>query len=337
MGDVFMKKARERQLLRLLDMISGRTWTSESADTFVRELTLDSSLVSGRYKMSGGWKPADQGGTLLHIAMDEEVPGAVRALLEHGADPNAMYTDEDSAFAGWTPLHLWAGNYYSHKNYEAAEILLAAGADINSRDAEGYTPLCKSLSSSRGQDEQYAVSKIVRWLIEHGANVTISSNNGMSPVEIARKEFGSEELPQVLEVLALIEERSEPPSTVVEAARRGDAQALNTLLRQGSPNEQHDGRSALHWAVSSGQKDAVQALIDGKARLDATDNDGWTPLHVAAWNESIEVVRCLIQAGADRNLRENLRHMTAADMAAERRNVQLVSILRAEPASPKRR
>lgn len=42
-----------------------------------------------------------------------------------------------------------------------------------------------------------------------------------------------------------------------------------------------DGRSALHWAASSGSLEIVRYLIDQKATVDLPDNSGWTSLHIA--------------------------------------------------------
>ncbi len=84
---------------------------------------------------------------------------AVRALIAAGADINARsaapkYVDlYENACAGMTPLHLagypdpaivdFAGSTLASGSQpaEAARILLAAGADINARDADGRMPL----------------------------------------------------------------------------------------------------------------------------------------------------------------------------------------------------
>jgi ankyrin repeat protein len=51
-------------------------------------------------------------------------------LLAHGADVR-------SEAAGWAPPHLAAGN----GSLELAEVLLAAGADLEARGPDGRTPL----------------------------------------------------------------------------------------------------------------------------------------------------------------------------------------------------
>ena len=69
-------------------------------------------------------------------------------LLDRGVEVNAMTTNEIQA-----PLH-WSGA-------DVAELLIAKGADINVKDANGSTPL--SLAISKKNEE------IINLLKKHGA------------------------------------------------------------------------------------------------------------------------------------------------------------------------
>jgi 26S proteasome non-ATPase regulatory subunit 10 len=42
-----------------------------------------------------------------------------------------------------------------------------------------------------------------------------------------------------------------------------------------------DGRTALHWAASSGALDITRYLIDNGAEVDERDAGGWSALHIA--------------------------------------------------------
>ena len=89
---------------------------------------------------------------------------------------------------------------------------------------------------------------------------------------------------------------------VADAARRGDAEAVRTLLERGVDVQtaQADGMTALHWAAMRSDLDLAETLIYAGANLEATTRIGQhTPLHVASRTGQPTVVRALLGAGAD--------------------------------------
>ena len=50
----------------------------------------------------------------------------------------------------------------------------------------------------------------------------------------------------------------------------------------------------------------MQTMIDDGAYVNATDDNGWTPLHEAAYNGNAKVIPALVEAGADVNARDIL-------------------------------
>ena len=59
------------------------------------------------------------------------------------------------------------------------------------------------------------------------------------------------------------------------------------------------GETPLHRACYNGHLDVVRVLLEAGADLHATDNGGRTPLHRACDNGHLDVVRVLFEAGAD--------------------------------------
>ena len=89
---------------------------------------------------------------------------------------------------------------------------------------------------------------------------------------------------------------------LVEAAKRQDAAAGRSLLKQGaSPNDsQPDGATALHWAAMSGDLELAEMLIVAGANVRATTRLGtYTPLYLASQQGHGPVIQALITAGAD--------------------------------------
>jgi len=87
---------------------------------------------------------------------------------------------------------------------------------------------------------------------------------------------------------------------VIEAVRRRDQKALNTLLNAKADVNaaQPDGATALAWAVHLGQREMADALIKAGANVNAADEHGDTPLTLASANGDGVLVQKLLAAGA---------------------------------------
>jgi ankyrin repeat protein len=64
------------------------------------------------------------------------------------------------------------------------------------------------------------------------------------------------------------------------------------------------GATEAHIAAREGYLDGLRQLVEVNEEIvNAQDQNGWTPLHEAVRSKNIEVVRFLLQNGADVNLR----------------------------------
>jgi hypothetical protein len=97
--------------------------------------------------------------TLLHVAAHYGSPGALRTLLDLGADPNAAGED------GATPMHC-ACHARGDGLAEVLEVLLSRGADRELRDSLGRRPidlLLAQVGLRRGQRASWQGAVVPRW------------------------------------------------------------------------------------------------------------------------------------------------------------------------------
>ena len=93
-------------------------------------------------------------------------------------------------------------------------------------------------------------------------------------------------------------------TSVIDAARKGDREAVRALLKQGADVSaaEGDGTTALHLAARAGDAELVQVLVYAGANLRATTRLGaYTPLMMAAQAGHSAAVAALIAGGADVN------------------------------------
>ena len=175
----------------------------------------------------------DHGVTALARACENASPGMVERLLDAGANPNAAQT------SGLTPLM----TAVETGNVEVVRLLLAAGADVNTATvATGNTALMWAVAGQHAD--------IVHRLIEHGAELDVSTTKGFTLLMIA--------------------------------ARNGDIEMARTLLAAGVDVNAAgaDGAHALPYAIVLGQADFAHFLLEEGADPNAKVS-GVTALHAA--------------------------------------------------------
>ena len=90
---------------------------------------------------------------------------------------------------------------------------------------------------------------------------------------------------------------------LAEAAMHEDNDAVRALIQQKADVNAvlPDGTTALHWAVQADDLETVGLLIQAGANVKAKDRYGFTPLYFAATNGNAAIIRKLLDAGADPN------------------------------------
>ncbi|MEJ5251855.1 MAG: ankyrin repeat domain-containing protein [Chthonomonadetes bacterium] len=115
---------------------------------------------------------------------------------------------------------------------------------------------------------------------------------------------------------------------MLEAIDSGRVMRVRKLLEEGlSVNARNDGgETPLHIAVNYEKPRIVRALLKAGADVNARDNWDYTPLHIAVENGNARIVELLIAAGADLNAQNRDGH-TPLHIALEQSYPEIARIL----------
>ncbi len=126
---------------------------------------------------------------------------------------------------------------------------------------------------------------------------------------------------------------------ISDAAQKGDVAAVQALLKQNADvnASQGDGNTALHWAAYREDAEMVRVLLQAGANVKArTRLGGMTPLHLAATGGNAPIIDLLLKAGAESN-HANGNGTTPLMLAASSGRADAVKLLLDRGADPNAR
>jgi len=187
--------------------------------------------------------------------------------------------------------------YVSSNDYEAFQAILNYGAEINVQNKNnGNTITHHAL--------KWADNEIIRILIKKGADFTIVNTEGNKPVHLC---YRTRKCPDVLKILQ------------------------ENKIDIYTPNEH--GKTLLHISVEERKHHIIDDLINLGFDLNAQDNNGDTPLHLAArWklrDDSLDMdlhpdaLVELLKFSPDVEIL-NTKNQTALDVATEEKVITLL-------------
>lgn len=204
----------------------------------------------------------------------------------------------------WTPL-IQAARY---SKTEIIKLLLSKGADLNAQSKQGVTALHIAASQSH--------LEIVKILLEYGASV---ADIRITP----DRDFPTASQKKVNNTKVLTEYYKSP---LLRASEIGNTEIIKLLLSRGANVNARNiiGRTPLIEAYP--YKEAIEALLDYGADIDAQDRKGWTALMHAIWDRNYESVRLMLSRGANVDIKNN-DDKTAMDIAYEIGDNKMVKLL----------
>ncbi|CAK7228974.1 hypothetical protein SBRCBS47491_007090 [Sporothrix bragantina] len=222
----------------------------------------------------------------------------VEFLLANKWDPNVSDGSEN------IPLHA----AIRQRHHEIVQMLLNLGANPNTTDDNGNN----ALHIVAMIDFDY----VVNMLLEKSADPDAVNNDGLTPLHVAADKDHDDTFRLLLGLPLSRRHRVQDPDdddNDMEASRRVAHSHANIV----GPLK----RTIVHYATHSDMVlrsifDAIESL-DLQININAADENGKTPLMMAAHEGPIDVVELLLEKGADVHLRNEL-YETAIYFAARR-------------------
>ena len=217
----------------------------------------------------------DLGATPLWAACQNGSESMVGRLLTAGANPNA------ALLLGETPVMVAARS----GSPAVVELLAAKGANVNARAARGQTALMWAVAQKQPE--------VVKVLLANGADIHARSDSWTEVMAVPPHGY--------LEYNRAIPHGSD--TALMFAARVDDLASAKLLVAAGANVNDEDawGVSAVVLAAHSGFTDVVKFLLEKGATANS-DRAGFTALHEAIMRRDENLVKVLLDHGADANL-----------------------------------
>ncbi len=236
-------------------------------------------------------------------------------LQKLGLNPNVVTTD------GYTPMHRLA---MANEDKAIFELFLAAGADVNQKDAEGNTPflnaayknnleivalLSKDLkdfnaTNNKGQTALMLATsgnkpKVVSFLLKNGSDASAKDASGNSLAYYLAESFNEKNNENFDGKLKLLQ---------------AEGLKLNTI--------QADGNTLYHYAANQNSMALLKRLSTFDIPINIVNNEGMTALHQAAMKaDNTQMLKYLISLGANKKIKTDFEE-TVFDLASENEKLQ---------------
>ncbi|XWS65471.1 hypothetical protein CRYUN_Cryun05aG0115600 [Craigia yunnanensis] len=274
----------------------------------------------------------------LVFALAAGSPECVLALIRRGADVQSRLRE------GFGPSVAHVCAY--HGQPDCMRELLLAGADPNAVDDEGESVLHRAVA------KKYTDCALV--LLENGGcrSMAVLNSKNLTPLHLSVATWNVAVVKRWVEVASLeeIADAIDVPSTVgtalcMAAALKKDheiegRELVRILLAAGADSTAQDaqhGRTALHTAAMANDVELIKIILDAGVDVNIRNVHNTTPLHVALARGAASCVGLLLSAGADCNLQgdegDNAFHIAADTAKMIRENVEWLILMLSNPAA----
>lgn len=294
------------------------------------------------------------GNTPLDISCFHANYDIFKFLIEKGADFKKMETD------GWTYLHTASEG----GNLDIIKYLIKNGIHIQSKTSNGRTPLHEACQHGHLDVIHFLIQngadlyekrddwiflfdacishnlEVVKFLMDKGEDIHCQNSEKTTPLHVACGAGNLEIVKYLIEKGANVNQTNIFGETPLSSAVIRSATLIEYLINQGAnvqsvrTDEHYKGYTPLHEVYDF---DVARVLVKYGADVNAKTESNLTPLHIACYKSNLEIVKLLIQNGADKNVvctDGEFKGCTPIDIARINNNQRIVKYLLTIADSP---
>jgi ankyrin repeat protein len=287
--------------------------------------------------------------TPLYLAVQEEKGEIVKLLTDKGADVSICNKN------GASPLHMASKT----GNVDIINTLLQKGANVNQKTKSNYCPIHEAIKN--GQKDA------VKVLMDNGADPNIEPKGGYYPIFKAIKEqyydivslllsydntnkdvtdvinhtpLGAAAWKEDIKLARIIIEKgvsvnqknpNDETALMIAARTNKKTGLIKYLVENGADVKAFSkfGTNVLHYAAENKKPEIMRYLLSKIEDPDLASEDNYTPLmHACKQRNHYDVVKALIDKGADVNAKTKENKMTALLYAAwKTSNADIIHLL----------
>ncbi len=239
---------------------------------------------------------------------------ALQKALEDGANVNG------TNYLDMTALHAVLDTPFieEDKQLEIVKELTEQGVDIDKISSLGENAL--SLAVKAGRFE------IIKFLHKKGADIFKQTDNGANYIYMAAENYDGN--PDYLKIIEYFIENGVDPNDEISEGNQnvlfrtvdlGFSEVIDCILKSNKIKDLNTrdewGLRPLHYAARQGHLDVVKLFVEAGADVNVQEDYGFTPLHEAAENGNLEVAKYLTEnkANASIGLKSGFDSYSAGD------------------------
>ncbi|TYJ15760.1 hypothetical protein E1A91_A10G205600v1 [Gossypium mustelinum] len=272
----------------------------------------------------------------LVFALAAGSPECVLALIRRGADVQSRLRD------GFGPSVAHVCAY--HGQPDCMRELLLAGADPNAVDDEGESVLHRAVA------KKYTDCALV--ILEYGGcrSMAVLNSKNLTPLHLCVATWNvavvkrwvevasPDEIADAIEIPSLVGTALCMAATLKKNHEIEGRELVRILLAAGADPTAQDaqhGRTALHIAAMANDVELVKIILDAGVDVNIRNVHNTTPLHVALARGASSCIGLLLSSGADCNLQgdegDNAFHIAADTAKMIRENLEWLIVMLGNP------